>query len=314
MFTAPSTLTHHNSTYPTISPEHHTNKLSGRIALITGAGRGLGRETALAYSAAGARVVCVARRKEDVDKVANEINMSRNSDNAAIGISADVAEPEAGSAVLRDLKAKWGQEASVSMLICAAGMTRLNVFDLEDEKLEDWWNVVEVNLFGTLIFVRAVLPEMKAQKLGTIISFASTSGSQDIPFNSAYATSKAAVIKFNQDLGVELQDTGVSCFALHPGSVSTDLGSRPGAVNPEAMEKEPRLKGLFDQFSTHELQTADLAANTCVALCVNDDAKSMSGKYIDAEQDLSQLLADAKKGESGRIAKDRLYWLKMDEL
>lgn len=108
-------------------------------------------------------------------------------------------------------------------------MTRFQLFSDESHELHDWRCVLEVNVRGTVSFIRAILPGMLAQKSGTIIPLASTSGSQDIPFNSVYAASKAAIIKFNQDPGIELEGTGVNCFAFHPGSVPTDLRSSEGA-------------------------------------------------------------------------------------
>ena len=187
------------------------------------------------------------------------------------------------------------------------------------KRATDWnitnrWRIFETNVRGTATFVRAVLPAMKAQKSGTIISLASTSGSQDIPFNSAYAASKAAVIKFNQDLGVELEGTGVMCFALHPGSVITDLGSKEGAVDMESVQQSQKMQQVFQSFQETEKQTVHLPANTCVALCVEEDAKLMHGRYVDSQQDLEEVLKEAKKGKEGRVAKERLYWLKLDEI
>lgn len=117
---------------------------------------------------------------------------------------------------MTEMKGNWGGEVVIDILICVAGMTRFNTVEAEDENLRDWWRVFSVNIFGTVQFVRAGLLGMLKRKSGVIVSFASTNGSLDIPFNTAYASSKAAIIRFNQDLDIELQGTGVSCFALHP--------------------------------------------------------------------------------------------------
>ncbi|KAL8965320.1 MAG: hypothetical protein Q9183_003915 [Haloplaca sp. 2 TL-2023] len=314
MFTARSTLTPRNSTYPFIEPSRHASRLNGRTALVTGAGRGIGREIALALAHAGARVILTARRQDDIDAVASDIN-SKTEAERAIGIAADVSDPSAAGKVVEKMKGRWGTDTTIDILVTAAGMTRFNLFDNEpDSGLQDWWRIFATNVRGTATFVRAVLPAMKAQKSGTIISLASTSGSQDIPFNSAYAASKAAVIKFNQDLGVELEGTGVMCFALHPGSVITDLGSKEGAVDMESVQQSPKMQQVFQSFQETEKQTVHLPANTCVALCVEEDAKCMHGRYIDSQQDLEEVLKEAKKGKEGRIEKERLYWLKLDEI
>ena len=131
-------------------------------------------------------------------------------------------------------------------------MTRFDTFENEDERLEDWWRVLEVNLRGTLSFIRAMLPAMREKGSGVLISLASTSDSQDIPFNTAYACSKAAVIKFNQNLGIELEGSGVYCYALHPGTVDTHLGSKEGAVNTAAMSASEGMKDVFAKFCANE--------------------------------------------------------------
>ena len=83
---------------------------------------------------------------------------------------------------------------------------------------------------------------MIARNTGIVILVASTSGSQDIPFNTAYATSKAALIKFHQDLAVELEGKGIFGFSVHPGTVATDLSTSSGAINMKSLEKEPRMQ------------------------------------------------------------------------
>ncbi|KAL8944315.1 MAG: hypothetical protein Q9216_000500 [Gyalolechia sp. 2 TL-2023] len=314
MFTAHSTLTPRNSTYPYIDPARHANRLKGKTALITGAGRGIGRATALALAAAGARVVLTARRQADIDAVAQEVTSSSNP-NQAIGVAADVCSPTAPSSVLSEIHNRWGPDANIDIFVACAGMTRFQLFsDEPGPELEDWWRVLEVNVRGTVSFIRAVLPGMLSRKSGTIISLASTSGSQDIPFNSAYAASKAAIIKFNQDLGVELEGTGVNCFALHPGSIPTDLGANEGAVNMESVGKSEGMQKVLGAFNEMEKQTVDLPANTSVALCVEEDAKAMRGRYVDSQYDLWEVLKEAKKGPGGKIEKERSYWLKLDEI
>ncbi|KAL8990376.1 MAG: hypothetical protein Q9169_008137 [Polycauliona sp. 2 TL-2023] len=253
-----------------------------------------------AFAAAGARVICTARRQTDIDAVAQEINHSHTSADAAATLAIGNQNP-------------LGPNTTIDILVANAGMTRFNLFDHEPSPdLTDWWRVFETNVRGTVSFIRAVLPDMLAQKAGCIISLVSTSGSQDVPFNTAYAASKAAVIKFNQDLGVEIEGSGVTCFALHPGSVDTDLASGPGAVNMEAAAQSAKMQDVFQRFQGIEKQTVDLPANTCVALCVEEDAKRLlGGKYVDSQQDLGEVLEEARKG---RVESERLYWLKMDEI
>jgi NAD(P)-dependent dehydrogenase (short-subunit alcohol dehydrogenase family) len=183
----------------------------------------------------------------------------------------------------------------VDILVNAAGMTRYSPFEAETS-IDAWWRVLEVNVRGCVALIQAVLPSMKARRTGTIISVSSTSGSLDIPFNTAYATSKAAMIKFHQDLDVEIRDRGIRSCAVHPGSVPTDLSKADGAVNMEAMGKNPRMQEVMGKFQEMEYQSPELSANTFVALSTDEDARFLSGMYVDSQFDLGEAIEEAKKG------------------
>lgn len=312
-FSAASTLTHYNDTYPFIDPSRFANKLHGKTVLVTGGSRGIGRRTVHAFATAGARVVCIARSQGDVDAVAQEVK-SQHDGAQALGVAANVKDPQAPDKVLSEIQNHFGPEAHVDILVNAAGMTRYNAFEAEEPSLDSWWNVVEVNLRGSLSFVRAVLPAMRQHGYGVIMNFSSTSASLDVPFNTAYAVSKAGITKFTQDLSVELDGSGVRCYSLHPGSVPTDLGKVEGAVNMEAVAAAPKAMKLFESFQDMEYQTADLAAGTCVAVTVQDGDGRLSGRYIDSERDLEAVLNEARRSQLGKIGKHKLFWLKMEEL
>lgn len=98
------------------------------------------------------------------------------------------------------------------------------------------------------------------------------------------------------------------------GSVATDLGLVQGAVNMGAVEKNPEMRRISEAFSKNEMQTPDLAANTVVALYCEENASYLSGRYVDSQQDLGEVLDEARKGRDGRIKRDNLYCLKMEEL
>lgn len=333
MFTAPSTLPHHNEIYPFIDPNQYTARLRGKTVLITGAGRGIGRATAYAFAAAGASVICVARRQADVAAVASEINniitntntnsnstearFSSNNQQQAIPVSADVTDPSAPSAVLDAAEQHLGSR-HVDVLISCAGTTRFNPFESEADDLADWWRVFRVNLLGAALFARAVLPGMRARGGGVVLSLASTSATLDIPFASAYAASKAALIKWTQDLSVELEGSGVRCYTLHPGTVATDLAGQVGAVNMDAVEGNERMRGMMEANQGGIMQESGLAAGTSVALVCEDGLFGegrLHGRYVDAEQDFERVLGEVKEDDGlGRVGRERLYWLKMEEL
>ncbi|KAI9790206.1 MAG: hypothetical protein M1833_002092 [Piccolia ochrophora] len=283
-------------------------KLGGKTVIITGAGRGIGRVSALAFAAAGASVACVARRQNDLDDVVAEIKTTRGT--PALAVSADVSDPNAAKTILTRVEEALGP---VDILINNAGVTRYNSFEAE-ESLDGWWRVLEINLRGAVSLIHGVLGSMIARGSGTIISVASTSGSQDVPFNTAYATSKAALIKFHQDLNVEVRDKGIHNYAVHPGSVQTDLSTFEGAVNVATMRRTPKMQEIMSNFKDIVFQTPQLSADTFVALCADEGLRLLSGKFVDAQHDLGQVLDEVKKGSGNRIERENLYHLKLDEL
>ncbi len=160
----------------------------------------------------------------------------------------------------------------VDILLNAAGVTRYNSFGAE-KSIDAWWRVLEVNVRGCISLIHAVLPSMLARQAGTSSSVSSTSGSQDIPFNTAYAVSKAAMNKFHQDLHVEIADRGIASFAVHPGSVPTDLAKSEGALNIETVGTTPRMQEIMGKFQDLDYQKLELSAYTFVALCVEEEVK-----------------------------------------
>lgn len=308
MFTAACTLTQHKDTYPFIAPERFKGSLNNEVAVVTGAGRGIGRAIVLALAAAGASVCAIARNKEEVDTVVAEIKSSYGT--PGMSIAADVSDKSAASKIVSEVENTLGP---VSILINNAGVTRYNPFELEDP-IDDWWRVMEVNLLGPVSLTRAVLPGMLERKHGTILSTSSTSGSLDIPFNTAYATSKAAIIKFHQDLDVEVRDRGIRNFTVHPGSVQTGLSQSEGAVNQAVMQRYPAMAEGFTAFQDYVFETPELAANTFVALCAEPRTNVLSGKYIDSQFDLEGVVQEVEKGAGNAVEERKLYRLKLEEL
>ncbi len=244
-----------------------------------------------------------------ISELVEEIRRSHGT--RAIAIPADIADPTSAHYIFTQVERQLGP---IDVLVNNAGVTRYNAFEAEDVELRDWWKVIETNLRGPMTLIRAVLPSMLERGCGTIISTASTSGSQDTPFATAYATSKAALIKFHQDLAVEIGDRGVHTYCVHPGTDATNLAKSEGAINMEVMQKTPAMMEILRSFEGMKMQTAELAANTYVALAAGDEFRLLSGMFIDSQHDLGEVLKEAKKDGKGRIGKERLYHLKVDEL
>lgn len=306
--TTPSSLPKRYETYDFIDPSRFAGKLSGKVAIVTGASAGIGRISCLAFAAAGAKVACVARRESELDALVSEITQKHNV--PATAIVADVSNPDSAKKIVDQTERDLGP---VDFLFNCAGVTRFSTLNAEDD-FGTWWRILEVNLRGPVALTHAVLPSMIARKTGVVITATSSAGFLDLPIMSAYGTSKAAVIKFQQSLAQEVERHGILSFSIHPGSVKTELGSVEGAINMKSMQEEPAAQQLFEEFQNIKYQSPDLMANAAVALCADERFKVMNGRLIDCEQPLDKVLEEAEKERGGKVEKENLYRLKLDSL
>ena len=302
-----SSVTYHHDTYDYISPIKYSGSLKGKVVLVTGAGRGIGRATALAFAAAGACVACMARTHLDIENVVNEIEQKGYP--RAMAVVGDVTDPEAPGRVVKEIEAMLG---SVDVLVNNAGISRIS--DIEHEKdISKAWEVIEVNLRGPMGFIRAVLPSMISRQTGCIINVVSVLATISLPYFSAYSSAKAGLIRGTHIMDMEFRPHGIYSYAVHPCMCAdTTLGQ--GALNLDAYVKVDGLRQFMGDFLPSMKDTLALPADTFVALAADPDAKFMSGRYIDVTQDLGEVLDEAKKGPEGRIEKEGLYTLKIDTL
>lgn len=302
-----STVTDRHDTYPYISPSKFVGSLKGKVILITGAGRGIGRASALAFAAAGANVACLSRTHSETLSLVQDI--AQKGHPRAIAIAADVTDADAPERVLGEVQRELG---FVDVLVNNAGISRIS--DVEHERnMAPAMEVVEVNVRGSLNFVHAVVPSMIKNKRGVIINVVSVLSTISLPYFSAYSAAKAALIRATHIMDLEFRPHGIYSYAVHP-CMSKDTTLGEGALNLEAREKVEGLKRFMEDFIPSMTDTVQLPANTFVALAADPDASYLSGKYIDATQDLGMVLEDAKKGPESRIEREGLYILKFDTL
>ena len=309
---SPSSIARHNDTYPYISPSKHAGSLSHKVVAITGAGRGIGKASSLAFAAAGASVACIARTQSDLDAVVEQI--AQKGYPKAIAIAGDVTDPDFPARMIREVEQSLGP---IDILVNNAGTSRIS--DVEHER--DYnipWRVIETNLRGSMATVHAVAPSMITRHSssgsgGIIINVVSVLAVSNPSYFSAYSAAKAGVLKATHIMDRELRTHGILSFAVHPGMIlDTTLGH--GALNMDAYGRNEGVKRFMERFTPSMTDTLALAADTFVALAADPDAEYMSGKYVDATQDLGQVLAEAKKGPEGRIEREGLYMLKVDTL
>lgn len=201
--------------------------LKGKTALITGAGRGIGRAAAIALAKEGVNIGLLGRTIENLEKMADELSQCDVNVSAA---AADVADLEAVTHAVEHIKSDLG---SVDILINNAGIAKFGGF-LELSPNE-WESIIQVNLMGVYNVTRAVLPEMIEQKSGDIINIASTAGQKGAPVTSAYSASKFAVLGLTESLMLEVRKHNIRVSALTPSTVATDLAIETNLTdgNPE---------------------------------------------------------------------------------
>ena len=191
-------------------------QLKDKVALITGAGRGIGRAIAIAYAREGAQLALAARSLDELEETAQAAE-SLGAATCVIGV--DVTDRAAVDEMARRSLARFGR---LDILVNNAGIVG-PVGALEDNDVESWIRTIQVNLVGTYLCCRAVIPALAAAGGGKIINL-SGSGSTSAPYHlSAYGSSKAAIIRLTEILSLELADKNIQVNALGPGSIHTRM-------------------------------------------------------------------------------------------
>lgn len=198
-------------------PENRA-RLHGKVAIITGASRGIGRAVALALASEGANVlVNYANSSEAAQRVVAEIAAAGGS---ALAFAADVSKADQVDALLDAAMEKWGR---VDVLVNNAGITRDGL--LLRMKPEDWQAVIDLNLTGVFLCTRVVSKVMLKQRAGRIINISSVTGQMGNPGQANYSAAKAGVIGFTKTVAKELASRGITVNAVAPGFIATDMTS-----------------------------------------------------------------------------------------
>jgi 3-oxoacyl-[acyl-carrier protein] reductase len=204
--------------------------LSGQTALVTGAARGLGRAIAQTLAAAGAKVACIDVNEESLAETVASI---RAAGGTAEPLACDVTQSDRVGQVVDQVVEMWGK---LDILVNNAGVTRDNV--LVRMKDDQWDLVLNINLRGTFLFVRAAARPMMKARRGRIINVASVSGLMGNPGQANYSASKAGVIGLTRTAACELASRNVTVNAVAPGFINTDMTAKLGEEIIEQVRKE----------------------------------------------------------------------------
>ncbi len=190
-------------------------KLGGQAAIVTGAGRGIGRAVALALAREGAAVAVAARTRSEIEAVAEEI---RSRGARALPVQADVTREGSVAELVARTLAEFNR---LDVLVTAAGSAAFG--PVIDSKLDEWESMMAVNLRGVFLACRAVLAPMVGRRRGTIINIVSVAAKRAVPGCAAYTASKHGVLGFTQALAEEVRPHGIRVGAICPGAVNTRL-------------------------------------------------------------------------------------------
>lgn len=251
------------------------------LALVTGGARGYGAVVSRHLASAGFTVAVLGRSPEAVTAVADEIG--------GIAIQGDVLD---GDQVTRSVASLVQEHGPVDLLVNNAGVGGTLGLAWEVDP-DDWWRTFEVNVRGTHLVTRAVLPGMVQRRHGRIINIASHAGVARWPFGSPYATSKAALIKYGENLAAEVRRFGITVLSFHPGILEIGLTGTLFAADPEPGTTEGMVAAWFrKEIAEGRSIDADASAAQLVRLG-QGLTDPMTGRYFTAYDDLDAIAASA---------------------
>jgi NAD(P)-dependent dehydrogenase (short-subunit alcohol dehydrogenase family) len=238
--------------------------LTGRVALVTGASRGLGKAMALALGEAGARLALVSRDPEKLSEAADE---ARKLGTEAIVFRADVSQEDSVSQLERDVTAKFGP---VDILINNAGVVVRKT--CVDFTLADWNYVLDTNLTSVFLMCRSFVPHMKGRGYGRVINVSSIMAHVSLPQRTAYSASKAGLLGFTRALALELASEQITVVGISPGPFRTEMTATLAA--------DPAANAAFNsQVPLGRWGRAEEVGKLALYLC-SEDASYITGTDI----------------------------------
>ena len=214
--------------------------LSGRVAIVTGASRGIGRDIALCLGRAGARVMCVARNEEKLQTTVGDIEAAGGEASLAV---ADVSVTDAVDRVVEDTMSRWDR---LDILVNNAGITRDTLVPRMSD--EEWDSVLAANLRSVFLFTRAATQVMMRARYGRIINISSVSGIMGNPGQANYSASKAGIIGLTQSVAREMASRrrNICVNAICPGFIASEMTEALGDALLDEVKKRVPLQRLGD--------------------------------------------------------------------
>lgn len=276
-----------------------SDALKNQVAVVTGASRGIGREVARRLAKEGMKVALVARSEGALKETAALI---REEGGTAQPVPTDITDPRQVEAMIEATEQSLGP---IDLLVNNAGALAA-IGPLWENDPDDWWNDLTVNVLGVFLTCRAMLPRMIVRRIGRIVNFVGGGVGGPFPFVSAYATSKAAVMRLTENLAFELKETDseVKVFAMSPGFIRTSM--------TEQFEKTDAGKEWMGFMAKRLEQGEDVPptyAAELVARIASGDLDALAGRYLHASNDADEL--DSLPDQADEIVEQDLRTLRI---
>ncbi|HEX8228197.1 MAG TPA: SDR family oxidoreductase [Chloroflexia bacterium] len=252
-------------------------ELEGKVALVTGGGRGLGRATALALAELGARVVALARSLPEVEETARLIR-DEYGFGRSMAIRADVSRESDVAEAFEQVRRRWG---GVDILVNNAGETGATK-PIAQLSLAEWQRSMSVNMTGVFLCSREALAYMSHRRWGRIVNVSSASASVAVPSMAPYSVAKAGVEHFTRILAAEVGNQGIVAVALRPGIVNTrmqeDMRTRPAEAIP------PELRALYVAYDRRGMLAPPERPARFIAYLCTERVGNVNGRVLDADE------------------------------
>ena len=270
-------------------------KLDGQVAVITGAGRGIGRAIALTYAREGARLAVAARGEPELEETVSAVSELGAE---AIAVRTDVTSQAATEALVQRTVERFGR---IDVLVNNAGIPG-PIGPMQDNDIAEWVDTINVNLTGTFLVCRAVIPVMLRQGSGRIINLSGAGAANAWSNMSAYCSSKVAVVRLTEVLAQELEGKGITVNALGPGSVHTSMWDK---MTEDAAEAGANF---IHQLGLRVTSGGGASIDECAELSVwlaSGESGALTGRLISAAtddfRDLPPRITEIMEGDAGTL-------------
>jgi NAD(P)-dependent dehydrogenase (short-subunit alcohol dehydrogenase family) len=267
--------------------------LAGRVALVTGGNRGIGRAISTGLAEAGAAVGVFARNKETLEQVRAEI---AGRGGRAEVVSGDVTDESAVREAVGHISRTLGP---IDLLVNNAA-AQTSIGDVAEVGPAPWWDDLRVNLLGPFLFMRHVLPQMIEQRRGCIVNVASNACWLPFPHVSSYNSAKAALVRCTETVAAEVRDHGIVAFSITPGQVRTALWEDTSAILHEVGAFGEVLGSIDPAFDSPELPAA------LVRTLAGGEMDELTGRFVGVHDDLEALREIVRRDPASDVGRLRI--------